>query len=48
MFNGFAVTVPEGKTEEEAISHFREMDGILSVQPDRKMQLHESGYNYAK
>lgn len=48
VFNGFAVTVPEGKTEEEAISHFREMDGILLVRPDRKMQLHESGYNDAK
>ena len=38
---GFAVTVPEGKTEKEAISYFSNLKGILSVQPDRKMILHD-------
>lgn len=38
--NGIAVTVPQGKTVPEAIRFYEKVGGVLSVTPDRKMQLY--------
>lgn len=39
-FNSIAVTVPQGKTMEEAIRFYEKTSGVLSVMEDRKMELH--------
>ena len=37
--NGIAVTVPKGKTVDDAIKHFKSIKGVLSVTEDKVMQL---------
>lgn len=37
--NGIAVTVPKGKTVDDAIKHFKNVKGVLSVTEDKVMQL---------
>lgn len=37
--NGIAVTVPEGRTEDNAIRYFSSVRGVLSVVRDRTMQI---------
>lgn len=37
--NGIAVTVPKSKTLPEAMKYYEKVNGVLSVVPDRKVQL---------
>lgn len=37
--NGMALSVPYGKTVDEAIEYYRAVNGVLSVSRDEKMQL---------
>ncbi len=37
--NGIAVTVPDGKTMQEAMKYYEKVNGVLSVTKDQKMQL---------
>ncbi len=37
--NGIAVTVPKSKTVPEAMKYYKKVNGVLSVNQDRKMQL---------
>lgn len=37
--NGIAITVPKGKTVDDAIKHFKNIKGVLSVTEDKVMQL---------
>lgn len=39
-FNGIAIKLPNGTDMEKAVSHFRMVKGVLSVEADRRMQLH--------
>lgn len=39
VINGIAVTVPKGKTFREAMDYYGHIPGVLSVTPDRKLQL---------
>lgn len=39
-FNGIAIKLPNGTDMEKAASHFRTVKGVLSVEADRRMQLH--------
>lgn len=38
--NGAALTIPDGKTVAEAISYYRSVRGVLTVNEDRKVVLH--------
>lgn len=38
--NGMAVSPPKNVSAEQAAAYFAKVDGVLSVQPDRMMQLH--------
>lgn len=38
-FSGITVTIPSRYTTAQAIDHYRQVKGVLSVQKDRKMQL---------
>ena len=39
-FNAIAVTVPEGKSQDNAVEYYKAVSGATSVQIDRTVQLH--------
>lgn len=40
QLNGMAVTVPKGKTVNDAVSYYQGVNGVVSAQPDQKMELY--------
>ena len=41
-FNGIAITLPSDKGVEESIRYYQRVKGVLSVTPDRNLELNET------
>lgn len=39
ILKGMAIRIPEGADPQKELEYFRKVDGVLSAEPDRRMQL---------